>query len=39
VSLHVSEPYNKLLLMHLLQFSTCACFEQYLAHLQEVELY
>jgi len=27
------------LLIHLLQSSTCTCFEQYLAHPQEVKLY
>jgi hypothetical protein len=26
-------------LIHLLQFSTCTCFEQYLAHPREVKLY
>ena len=26
-------------LIHLLQSSTCTCFEQYLAHPQEVKLY
>jgi len=26
-------------LVHLLQSSTCTCFEQYLAHPQEVKLY
>ena len=26
-------------LLHLLQSSTCTCFEQYLAHPQEVKLY
>jgi hypothetical protein len=27
------------ILIHLLQSSTCTCFEQYLAHPQEVQLY
>jgi len=27
------------LLVHLLQLSTCTCFEQYLAHPQEFKLY
>ena len=27
------------ILIHLLQSSTCTCFEQYLAHPQEVKLY
>jgi len=27
------------ILMHLLQSSTCTCFEQYLAHPQAVRLY
>jgi hypothetical protein len=27
------------ILVHLLQSSTCTCFEQYLAHPQEVKLY
>jgi len=27
------------ILIHLLQSSTCTCFEQYLAHPQEVRLY
>ena len=29
----------QILLLHLLQSSTCTCFEQYLAHPQEVKLY
>jgi len=29
----------QIFLIHLLQSSTCACFEQYLAHPQEVKLY
>ena len=27
------------ILIHLLQSSTCTCFEQYLAHPEEVKLY
>jgi hypothetical protein len=27
------------LLIHLLQYTTCTCFEQYLAHPQEVKLF
>jgi hypothetical protein len=27
------------ILIHLLQSSTCTCFEQYLAHPQEIKLY
>ena len=30
---------DALILIHLLQSSTCTCFEQYLAHRQEVKLY
>jgi len=30
---------TQILLVHLLQSSTCTCFEQYLAHPQEVKLY
>ena len=30
---------NAQFLIHLLQSSTCACFEQYLAHPQEVKFY
>ena len=29
----------QIFLIHLLQSSTCTCFEQYLAHPQEVKLY
>jgi hypothetical protein len=30
---------EQIFLIHLLQSSTCTCFEQYLAHPQEVKLY
>jgi hypothetical protein len=34
-----NEQLDAQILIHLLRFSTCTCFEQYLAHHQEVKLY
>jgi len=34
-----NDQYDAQILIHLLQSSTCTCFEQYLVHPQEVKLY
>ena len=34
-----NDQFDAQILIHLLQSSTCICFEQYLAHPQEVKLY